>query len=189
MDVLRCLDFLELKMPLSLKSQNITLIISWHFLFQPVEWHCEEVDKGDECGKGKKIIQSILSSFSSLPHLPILISFYFGFLLWDNFLTIFILQNMPESLADTVGGKIFTFGSYRLGALISCIHISDMRCNCISLLRTDLGCLSNKYQHHVLHLYDPEGYTWIGLLGTTLAVGVINKVLLTHSLYICEDSL
>ena len=76
---------------------------------------------------------------------------------------------MPESLADTVGGKIFTFGSYRLGALISCIHISEMRCNCISLLRTDLGCLSNKNQQHVLHLYDPEGYTWIGLLGTTLA--------------------
>ena len=33
------------------------------------------------------------------------------------FLTILSLQNMPESLADTVGGKIFTFGSYRLGAL------------------------------------------------------------------------
>jgi poly(A) polymerase Pap1 len=80
-----------------------------------------------------------------------------------------VAKNMPESLADTVGGKIFTFGSYRLGALISCIHISEMRCNCISLLRTDLGCLSNKYQQHVLHLYDPEGYTWIGLLGTTLA--------------------
>jgi len=26
-----------------------------------------------------------------------------------------ILKNMPESLAETVGGKIFTFGSYRLG--------------------------------------------------------------------------
>jgi len=26
-----------------------------------------------------------------------------------------IAKNMPESLADTVGGKIFTFGSYRLG--------------------------------------------------------------------------
>ena len=36
-------------------------------------------------------------------------------------LTFYIPQNMPESLADTVGGKIFTFGSYRLGALIRCI--------------------------------------------------------------------
>ena len=25
------------------------------------------------------------------------------------------MQNMPESVANSVGGKIFTFGSYRLG--------------------------------------------------------------------------
>ena len=46
-----------------------------------------------------------------------------------------ILQNMPESLADTVGGKIFTFGSYRLGALISCIHILEMCRNYIAPLQ------------------------------------------------------
>ena len=33
---------------------------------------------------------------------------------------------MPESLADTVGGKIFTFGSYRLGALIRCLQILEI---------------------------------------------------------------
>ena len=33
---------------------------------------------------------------------------------------------MPESLADTVGGQIFTFGSYRLGGIISSIYTLEM---------------------------------------------------------------
>ena len=28
---------------------------------------------------------------------------------------LYICQNMPESLVETVGGKVYTFGSYRLG--------------------------------------------------------------------------
>ena len=49
---------------------------------------------------------------------------------------------MPESLADTVGGKIFTFGSYRLGALI------------LKML-ADFG---NKYRRIVYNFYDPKGF-------------------------------
>lgn len=34
-----------------------------------------------------------------------------------------IARNMPESIAENVGGKIYTFGSYRLGVSLFCdIH-------------------------------------------------------------------
>ena len=64
---------------------------------------------------------------------------------------------MPESLADTVGGKIFTFGSYRLGALISYTHTFEntleigiaykfwkyMHQNCMNILEINLEMHQN----------------------------------------------
>lgn len=39
-------------------------------------------------------------------------------LYWQNNLCLFVClfqQNLPQSVIENVGGKIFTFGSYRLG--------------------------------------------------------------------------
>lgn len=55
-------------------------------------------------------------SIEKVRYLHVLRQEFFMFIMYDSCNNPkSILQNMPESLVDQVGGKVYTFGSYRLG--------------------------------------------------------------------------
>ena len=81
------------KTPAQRGVSSVSCNVCWYLPFQPIEWHCEEVDKGDECSKGEKHFHTFsIIPASHLESLLVLTSLRSN---TADLLTIFILQNSP----------------------------------------------------------------------------------------------